>query len=159
MQDTWESVACEIHEESGYLGGAIDAFVLAECCGLSIRPWPFPTACIDLTSGTIRISMARSPRSKQRLVAHEIGHWALRRAGVEDSEEAADYVALALLLPGCTVARDLAEVSSLDALLERHPNVSRRSLARRLVHLRAGSRLYFAASAPTDLTTSDHYLI
>jgi hypothetical protein len=32
-------------------------------------------------------------------IAHEIGHWALRQVGSEDSEAGADYIAGALLMP------------------------------------------------------------
>lgn len=46
----------------------------------------------------------------QHAIAHEIGHWALERCGVDDSEEGSDYIAAALLMPRAAFVQRVREV-------------------------------------------------
>jgi hypothetical protein len=69
-------------------------------------------------------------------VAHELGHWALARAGAEDTEAGATYIASALLLPRLRFDSDLRETWDLHELMRRHPNTGAATVARRICAMR-----------------------
>lgn len=87
----WEGIALDILRTTG-LEPPVDAFVLAECCGLEVRYMPGARARLD--GETIWLG-ARAVYPHE-LVAHEIGHWALRRGGVEDDEIGVWWIAALL---------------------------------------------------------------
>lgn len=93
--ETWEGVGASLLDEVE-LDGAVDALELAALCGVPVRARCGPSA---LVGGEVLVDLRGDPRRVQRDVAHELGHWALRRAGEDDSERGADYVAGALLMP------------------------------------------------------------
>jgi hypothetical protein len=131
-----EGLARQIHEETG-AEAPIDAFVLAEACGLTLRPWSKAHAEIDLDAAVIRYpSRVRSERMHFR-VGHELGHAVLVRAGESDQDESdVDYLASALLLPRARFLADLEETDwNLFELLERHPNVSAEMLVVRMTQV------------------------
>lgn len=131
-----EGLARQIHEETG-AEAPIDAFVLAEACGLTLRPWSKAHAEIDLDAAVIRYpSRVRSERMHFR-VGHELGHAVLVRAGESDQDESdVDYLASALLLPRARFLADLAETDwDLDAMRARHPNASAQAIVVRMTQV------------------------
>jgi hypothetical protein len=135
-QLVFEGIAAEILGETGCDDPPVDAFELAAACGLEVRPGPRggrggrrgDTILVDLTARLVR---------QHGIVAHELGHWALERAGEDDSENGARYLAGAFMLPRRPFERDLVETSwNLEALRARHLNASAEMIARRIVALR-----------------------
>jgi Zn-dependent peptidase ImmA (M78 family) len=87
-------------------------------------------SCIEVDT-TVRIERQHG------LVAHELGHWALRRAGELDTEQAASYVGAALLLPRRQFLRDLSTTRwDLRELRAKHVHCSAELMARRIVAVR-----------------------
>lgn len=112
----------------------VDAFEVAACCGLRLRPQH--TRESGQRADVILFNPSDPPRRQQAVVAHETGHWALRRGGEEDSEDAADYVARALLVPRRAFERDLRRTWRIDTLQAKHLNAPAAWIAERIVHLR-----------------------
>jgi len=129
---TWEGVARELLE-AVELDAPVDALELAALCGLTLRA-RFGPARLD--GSTVYVDVRGRPTRVQRDVAHELGHWALRRSGELDSERDADYVAAALLLPRETFRRDLIAASwDLNLVRQRHPHPPWSWLAARATHV------------------------
>lgn len=134
-QATWEGIAADVLEATGCDDPPVDAFELADLCGLSIAPSGRQGAFrrgdsifLDLKARTVR---------QHGLVAHELGHWSLERADEHDTEVAARYLAGAFLLPRIAFERDLGQTEwDLRRLRLRHPNASAEMIARRIVNLR-----------------------
>ncbi|MFW6087506.1 MAG: ImmA/IrrE family metallo-endopeptidase [Myxococcota bacterium] len=133
-----EGIAAEILEETGCDEPPVDAFELAELCGCEVRPGRRgggggrrgDVILVDVTARTVR---------QHGVVAHELGHWALERAGEDDSEDGARYLGGAFMLPRRPFERDLDATSwDLQALRARHLNASAEMIARRIVALRDG---------------------
>ncbi len=131
-----EGLARQIHEETS-LDAPIDAFELAEACGLTLRPWGRDHAEIDLDAGVIRYPSKPRTERVQFRVAHEVAHWTLVRAGESDRDETdVDFLASALLLPRAAFLRDLAETDwDLFAMKVRHPNASHQAIVVRMCAL------------------------
>lgn len=129
-----EGIAKEVHDRTG-ITRPVDAFRLADRCGLVVRFWSGRHGKIE--GRTVFVPAAVRSTRQHRIVAHEVAHWLLRRAGCDDrDEDAADYLALALMLLRAPFERDLAETDwYLFALLERHPNVSAQAMVVRMTHL------------------------
>lgn len=129
-----EGIAKEVHDRTG-IARPVDAFRLAQLCGLRVRFWSARHGKLD--EKTIFVPASVRSTRQHRIVAHEVAHWLLRRGGCDDrDEDAADYLALALMLLREPFERDLAETEwNLFALLERHPNVSGQAMAVRMTHL------------------------
>lgn len=136
--DTWEGIAADILGETGCDDGlAVDAFELAACCGLDVRTWRRPLAMLDRVDRTIWVS-DRVRRERQHMsVAHELGHWALTRAGEPDSEDGARWIGGALMLPRRVLDRDLRSGWSITRLRSRHVNASAEAIATRVTQLRS----------------------
>jgi hypothetical protein len=129
-----EGVAKEIHDETG-VECPVDAFVLADLCGLTCRPWSHAHGQIE---GELIRYPAKARHTRQHgIVAHELGHWALRRGGCDDRDEAASrYLAGALLLPRAQFLADLAATEwDLFAMMSRHPNASAEMVACRMAQV------------------------
>lgn len=120
-----EGIARDIHDSTGDML-PVDAFELAQLCGLELRPWGHADGSLDLVRGIIRYpSRARLVR-QHGVVAHELGHWALDQAGEDHTREwAARYLAGALLLPRSAFLADCWACDwDLDELRQRHPHAS-----------------------------------
>lgn len=129
-----EGIARQTHDETG-VECPVDAFDLAERLGLSLRPWSKAGGmCVaDIIHYPAKASAAR----QQGTVAHELGHWLLGRAGEDaQDEDAADYLAGALLLPRLPFMRDLIAYDwDMLAIRERHINASWQMLVIRCVQV------------------------
>lgn len=80
-------------------------------------------------------------------IAHELGHFLLRRAGRPDRERDANYLASALLLPRDDFERHLRRYGwHLERLRGVHPLASFEALARRVVALRKARAFVFDKS-------------
>lgn len=133
--ETWEGIADDVLSSAGFDGDPVDAFDLAESCGLVVMP--------TATRVAHRMgSLLSVPWTGRRVwdhyqVAHEIGHWALERAHEPDSEEGADYLACALMLPRRRFEADLrATAWNPAALATLHPNAASSAIVRRIAMLR-----------------------
>lgn len=116
----------------------VDALELAAACGLHVLISPVHGGAL-LYDGTIYVSPRVSVTQLHERVAHEIGHWALERAREDDSEEAADYLARALLLPRDALLRDLRHGWDLRALTAKYAFAAPSTVAVRVAELRAGT--------------------
>lgn len=131
-----EGLARELLEETG-ASPPIDALVLATLCGLELRPRGGSNAQIDIATNVLSYPIRVRPTRQHGLVAHELGHWLLWRAELEHlDEEAATYLAGALLLPREAFLRDLAATGwDLFALQNRHPNASAQMIVVRMTQV------------------------
>lgn len=130
---TWEGVARDLLESTGCDDPPVDAFELAACCGLEVRAKSGPAS---LVGNVIRVDMRARQVRRHGQVAHELGHFALQRAGEENSEAGAVYIASALLLPRLRFDNDLRQTWDLYELMRRHPNASAEAIARRICAMR-----------------------
>ncbi len=129
-----EGIARDIHEQTA-LDPPVDAIELAQLCGFVVCPWWRASGA--LVGQTIYYP-ARARLARQHgIVAHELGHWALRRAGEDDrDEDAAKYLAGALVLPRAPFLADCRESDwDLFALREKHPYASAEMLAVRMTQV------------------------
>lgn len=134
MIAAWEGIASDVLDESG-CDAPVSAYELAACCGLEVRLRRIARA--RLTGDVIEVSSTARPQRQHGLIAHELGHWSLQRAGADDTEDGARYLSGALMLPRRAFDRDLRETSwSIEELQRRHPNASAELIARRIVSLR-----------------------
>ncbi len=77
------------------------------------------------------------PARQHMRIAHELGHFALERHGLDDTEDGARYVGGALLLPRRAMHRDLVETAwSITKLQKRHEHASATAIAIRITQLR-----------------------
>jgi hypothetical protein len=130
-----EGVALGLSRELGDPDPPISAFGLAALCGLRVVAGTRGSA--RLVDSYIEVDTTVRPERQHGLVAHELGHWALRRAGEVDTEQAASYVGAALLLPRRQFMRDLSATRwDLRALRAKHVNCSAELIARRIVTVR-----------------------
>lgn len=129
-----EGVAREVHDETG-VECPIDAFLLAQLCGVDTRPWPRSHG--EIVGDLIRYP-ARARHTRQHgVVAHELGHWLLRERGLDFRDEAsARYLAGALMLPRRGFLEDLSATDwDLFAMLAIHVNISAEMCAVRMCQL------------------------
>jgi hypothetical protein len=81
------------------------------------------------------------------LISHELGHWIGKKygpaRGVRDSEQTANYIASALLLPKLEIERDLRRGWDLIRICARHRWASFEAVARRIVALREARAVVF----------------
>lgn len=140
-----EGVAADVLSATGCDDPPVDAFELAACCGLHVELSDVRSAL--LYDETIYVSRRARVSRVQLMVAHEIGHWALRRADQPwQVEPDADYIAAALLVPWRSLARDLRGGWDLDRLRLRHPNAPASVIAARVAIFRdAGAAIYDGA--------------
>lgn len=130
---TLEGIARDLHDATGGLL-PVDAFLLAQRCGFTLRAWAKGHA--ELRETTIWFPAKARDVRQQGSVAHELGHFGQRRAGLEDCEESARYLAGALMLPRSAFLAD-ADATDLDLfeLMRRHPNASGEMIAARLTQV------------------------
>jgi hypothetical protein len=129
-----EALAQEVHESTGGLL-PVDAFELAHLCGVELIPW---RKAAGLRVGdTIRYPMKARPVRQHGVIGHELGHWLLEDAGMDPADEdAARYLAGALMLPRRAFVRDLMACDwDLFWLMERHPNASAEMIVCRMTQV------------------------
>jgi hypothetical protein len=130
-----EGVALGLLEELGDPDPPMNALSLARACGLRVVETSGPGA--RLVDDTIEVPARARPVRLHGLVAHELGHWALARAGERSDEFSADYVAGALMLPRTAFDRDLRATGwDLRELRAKHVHCSAELIARRIVNVR-----------------------
>jgi Zn-dependent peptidase ImmA (M78 family) len=131
---TLEGIAADLLDET-CTSSPVDAYALAKACEFDVKPWSGVGAKRE--GNVIKINPRARPQRRQGLIAHELGHFALERAGEPDSEDGARYIAGALRLPRRDFDRDLAQTAwSIARLRERHIHVSAMAIAVRITQLR-----------------------
>lgn len=132
---TLEGIARDLHDSTGGLL-PVDAFRLAQRCGFVLRPWAKGRAELHRHTSTIWYP-AKARHSRQHgTIAHELGHYGLWRAGLEDCEESARYLAGAIMLPRSAILADLQRMGlDLFALMTVHPNASGEMIAARMTQV------------------------
>lgn len=130
---TWEGIAADLHNETG-ISAPVDAFLIADRCGIEVRGG----ARSSRREGNVVYLDATARRVRAHgVLAHEIGHFALERAGEPDSEQGARYLAGALMLPRRDFDLHLRQSGWLLTDLQyRNPNASMEMIARRIVQMR-----------------------
>jgi hypothetical protein len=111
-----------------------DSFALARALGLVVEQTSFPSG---LLIGDCIEVCARFPAHLQNwVVAHELGHYTVRKLGLPNTERHADQMGEALLLPRALFASQLDACGwDLSQLLDHYPNTSYETLARRVLSL------------------------
>lgn len=132
--ETWEGVAASLLEQTGLDDGPVSAIDLAALCGLTLSPSVGNRG--ELVGDVLRYNTKERPTRQQAVVAHELGHWALRWAGEDDSEQGATYVGHALLLPRRVYSRQLRRTWSPATLARLYPAVPVSWIVRRVAQLR-----------------------
>lgn len=129
----WEGVALSVHRGTG-VDAPVDAFELADLCGLSLVPDARGGAF--LRGEAVHYDGAARHVRQHGLVAHETAHHVLRLHGEDDPEQAARYTAGALMLPRADFDRDLRRTWDLRELRAKHLHCSAEMIARRVCELR-----------------------
>lgn len=126
------------------LRAPISAHRLARGLRLKIERWDGDNACVVGTRVLLPRGLSR--RRRHGIIAHEVAHVLLDDADLPNTEENADYLAGALLVPLHALDLDLQEMGvRLPSLLKRHRNASSTLLATRVGELlRAGVSLWRA---------------
>jgi hypothetical protein len=131
----FEAAASEIVAQHSTPPG--DSFALARALGLDIEPTSFPSAL--LVGDRIKVSPALPMHQQNWAVAHELGHYTVRKLGLPNTERHADQMGEALLLPRALFAGQLDACGwDLSQMLEHYPNTSYETLARRVMTLHSG---------------------
>lgn len=109
--DVWEleGIAMEAWESTGEIF-PVDVREIAARCGVRVVYWPRRLA---LRRGdTIWIPAGASEAEQRFATAHELGHWLLDEHGLDArDEDAANYLAAALLMPRCHFAAAVRALS------------------------------------------------
>jgi hypothetical protein len=93
--EEWEGAAAELLDGTCTVA-PVNTLDLAAACGLDVQYWARAGAKTDLDAATVWVESRARPERLQGLVAHELGHLALERAGIEQTERGATYVGGAL---------------------------------------------------------------
>jgi hypothetical protein len=132
----WEAAALALQQEFCLDGPPVDAFEIAEVCGLRLVPSSERRSSLS-PQGELRYPISECRVRQQSIVAYQMGHWTLHWSGNNDSIQGAHWVAGALMLPKLHFDRDLRTTSwDLRELRAKHLNVSVEMIARRIVQLR-----------------------
>lgn len=135
LAEEWEGIAGEVLAETGCDDPPVDAFELAACCSLEVHPWTRVYGQLD--GNVINYPVNARPVRQHGLIAHEVGHWALKRARAKNSESGARYLAGAFMLPRRAFDRDLRTIGwDVGALRAKHINASAEMIARRITQVR-----------------------
>lgn len=142
--ETWEGVAQEILDAS-CTTAPVSAFALARACGYRVASWQGQGALIDRDGGTIYLSpFITRPERQHELVAHELGHHLLWEHRLENTEQAATYIAGALLVPRRDLDRALRRDGwSIEKLRKAHPHASAAMIAVRITQVRPAVQTTF----------------
>lgn len=131
-----EGIAHEAWEGTGGLL-PVDAFELAALLGVELVAWAKPDGRCDVARGAVWFPGGARLVRQHGVIAHELGHWLLHRAGEDHTQEwAARYLAGALLLPRVPFLRDVRATGwDLHALQARHPNASAEMIVVRMTQV------------------------
>lgn len=133
----WEGLAVELGEETGCDDPPVDAFELADCAEFEVRAAQSGLSRLDLEERVIRVDLDQRPERVHMSIAHELGHWLLKRAGSPDSEWGAKYIGGALMMPRTPFGRHLTRTAwSIPRLRALHTNTSATAMAVRITQLR-----------------------
>ncbi len=136
VQGAWEAAALALRREFCLSDPPVDAFEIAEVCGLKVVPSLQRRASLS-PQAELQYPTSEYRVRQQSIVAHQLGHWTLRWSGNDDSIKGAYWVTGALMLPKLHFDRDLRTTSwDLRVLRAKHLNVSVEMIARRIVQLR-----------------------
>lgn len=131
----WESAAARAVEEAR-VAVPVSAFDLARGLGLRVVAASVSGARLNVVDRAIELNPRVRLVRRHGLVAHEVGHYVLRRED-DDSEPGASFVGSAMMLPRLDFDRDLRRTAwSIVKLRVLHPNASAEMIARRIVELR-----------------------
>lgn len=129
----WEGAAAELLDATA-TSAPVDAFALAAACELEVRVGGVAEA--ELRDDVIYFNPKMRLARQHMRIAHELGHFALERHELPDSEDGARYVGGALLMPRREMVRDLTRTAwSIARLRELHFNASATALAIRITQL------------------------
>ena len=129
----WEAVAAEVVDAT-CTTAPVDCFRLAAACGFAVR---LHTGATELRAGEILVGADMRPQRQHMRIAHELGHFALARHAIPDTEHGARWAGGALLLPRRDFDRDLTRTAwSMARLRELHVNASATAIAVRTTQLR-----------------------
>lgn len=132
-----EGVAAALLGELALDDCVLDPRVIAIACGLRLRPSPHEPAC--LVGMEIVYNPRERPTRQAGTIAHELGHFALRRYGEDDDEQAATRVGAALLVPRRPLDAALRRLGwDLPELRGTFSHASHELIARRVLELREG---------------------
>ena len=138
MQGQLEGVAEQVLRDAGHPNDRpmVDIAGVAKRLGLTIRDGG--RGCRGLLIGNTIIVDETMCRARWNFaVAHELAHWEATRSRRRNSEQAADYVAAALLMPRAAMKKAVkAHGPCLGALMPSLPHSPGEALARRLVATR-----------------------
>lgn len=133
-----EGVADEVVTATGCDDPPVDAIEVAACCGLRVEFCGVRHAV--LYDDVIYVTGTQRAVLTQLYIAHEIGHWALRRADMPWLvEEDATYIAGAILVPWRTLVRDVRRGWDLDALRAKYETAPASVIASRIAMARDGT--------------------
>lgn len=123
MIDEWQAVARDLLTELGSPEPPLNVFELAYDCGFDIYASGHGTRTQMIGDRIIRLDETLPEPTQQSEVAFALGRWALHRAGVEFSEEGAEYISVALLLSHDRLVAELGDKQDYRALAKTHPLV------------------------------------
>lgn len=130
-------MAAELLGALGLDDCVLDPRVVVMACGLRLLASTRAPAC--LVGSTIVYDPRVRPSRQAGTIAHELGHFALRRVGEADPERAATRVGAALSVPRRPLdARLRAYGWELPAVCEGFAHASHELVARRILELREG---------------------
>ena len=132
-----EGIARELHESTGDLL-PVDAFELADLCGLELRPWGKSTAKVDVEARVIRYPIKARPVRQHGLIAHELVHDLRHQHGCGTwwSCKIANIGAGIIMLPREPFTRDVWDCDwDLFELQDRHPNASAQMIIIRMTQV------------------------
>lgn len=133
-----EGVADEIVSATGCDDPPVDALEVAACCGLHVEFCDVRHAI--LYDGVIYVTRAPRANLVQLYVAHEVGHFGLKRAGMPWMvEQDATYIAGAILVPWRSLVRDVRPGWNLDTLRAKYSTAPASVIATRVAQVREGS--------------------
>lgn len=135
--EDWEGAAAELLDAT-CSSGPVDMRRLATACRFDLRGWQCTDAAqLRASSLTLVVDAGARHERQQGLIAHELGHFALQRSGLAQSERAARYVAGALRYPWREALPEFRSTRwSIEALRQLHPHVSATAIAVRITQLR-----------------------
>lgn len=141
--EDWEGAARELLDAS-CTSCPVNVIDLADALDYTIEYSARAGADVDHEARIIYVESRATPERLQSLVAHELGHIALDRAGLPQSERGATYIGGALRMPWREMHRDLRETAwSLLELRKRHPHAGHVALAVRITQMRTAALALF----------------
>lgn len=153
VMDDWEWAAGDVYKRAGITDGEPRSpDVLARKLGIRVVPVANMVdlgAIAETDRGWVMgYRASQPPASLRHTKAHELGHWAARVNGLEDTEANADLTAAAILMPPAAFRRRLRAVGIDPRQLALPFKVSETSAALRLGEL---ERMPLALVAPATV--------